>query len=365
MTLAEPNVSITKTLTTTPVDAGDTVVYRFEVVNATGTTVSDAFDLLVVDQLNALLQIQAVTVTVGAPTVYTDTSTIGGVDVNVELSQLQPGQTAIIEVEAVVLVAAPPNAVITNTVDLTYTSLPGGGTVDNPTGSDTPGGSGDDDGERDGSDGTGGVNDYVDDSDASFTLDGYAVEKLFESSSADHTTDPFVTIGEVVTYTLVVTLPEGTMPAVVLTDTLPDGMQYVGYVLDTSGFVGTITNNPPTVVTAGGSGDDVRFEFGDIVVTANNVSADNTFSLLVSAVVLDVSGNVGYPPSQTDLDNGVALQVDDGPVVTDGPVTVTVVEPRMEIDKLHRTSCGPGRRRCYGDAYRLQHRHINRIRSQS
>ena len=63
----------------------------------------------------------------------------------------------------------------TNTARVTYTSLPGPrGTLINPTGSQTPGASGTDTGERDGSDGEGGaVDDYADsDSEALASVSG-------------------------------------------------------------------------------------------------------------------------------------------------------------------------------------------------
>ncbi len=75
-----------------------------------------------------------------------------------------------------------------------------------------------------------------------------------------------MTIGEILTYALTVTLPEGTTPSLTLVDDLPPGLAYVAgsTTVDTTGFNGTVP--VPTVTNTGGSGDDVTFSFGAISV---------------------------------------------------------------------------------------------------
>ena len=106
---------------------------------------------------------------------------------------------------------------------LVYTSLPGTGTTGNPTGSDTPGGSGGDTGERDGSDGTTAMDDYTDTAPATVTVSSPSLEKTIVATSQPSTgseagtdlNDPGiedVAVGETVTYQLIATLPEGMTP---------------------------------------------------------------------------------------------------------------------------------------------------------
>ena len=101
---------------------------------------------------------------------------------------------------------------VTNSADVDWTSLPG-----------TP------DEERDGADGPGGfLDDHAATDSVSFTTDEAELAKELVATSASHTADTDVAVGEVVTYRLTVTLPEGVTPSITVTDTLPDGIDLRG-----------------------------------------------------------------------------------------------------------------------------------------
>jgi len=141
-----------------------------------------------------------------------------------------------------------------------------------------------------------------------------------------------VTIGEEVTYSLTISLPEGTTTGMVVTDVLPAGLQYVAgsLALDTTGFGGTVAL--PTVTGGASDGDDVVMTFGTVTVTGDNDTLNNAFTLTLRALVLDVPGNTGYP-TQTNLNNSATLQIGSGTVYKSGTATTPVVEPHLTLSK--------------------------------
>ncbi len=99
-----------------------------------------------------------------------------------------------------------------------------------------------------------------------------------------------MTIGDTVTYRIDVTLPEGNIPSLVLTDTLPAGLQYVTNSLDvnTTDFEGSFETDPPSVSV---SGQELTIDFGNATVTSDNQVDNNSFYLTFQAKVLDVAAN--------------------------------------------------------------------------
>jgi large repetitive protein len=320
VTVVEPVISnLQKTVTTTPKDAGDTVVYTLTYSN-TGNAA--AFDVRLLDTLDPTLDLLSVVVDTTAPN-SVDASTLGlGGQVDVSLPKLLPGEAATVTVTARVSGTVNPGAIVANTSNLTYTSLPGS----RGTGDVAPGLSGAVDGERDGS---GAVNDYRAQASASFTVAGPTFAKTLRGTSAAHTAGSDVTIGETVTYALAVTLPEGTTPALRVVDSLPAGLGYLAASVDRTGFLGTVPE--PTINATIGVGGDVTLDFGETLVTPDNDPTNNTFVVVVTARVLDEPGNVGVAP-RTALDNQATLSVG-GTTIAATPVTVTVTEPKLSIDK--------------------------------
>jgi len=332
VTVVEPSITnVNKTASPTTGDAGDTITYTVTYSNASGASNTTAFEVRLVDVLPAGLQLNLASVNgalTGGATGLTNAS--AGNTVDVTLSNVPVGGGLILVYTAEILPAAMPGQIITNTASITYTSLPGSnGSTSNPTGSSTPGGGGTDTGERDGS---GGHNDYADSDPASVTITGDAISKALESTSAAHTSGANVTIGEVLTYSLAITLPEGSTPTLVVTDVLPSGLQFITGTVDNAGFNGALPT--PTITGGAANGDDAVFTFGAITVVNDNVPSNNTFRILVRVRVLDVAGNVGLnPPGQTVLPNSAQMRAGSAGQVTSNIVNVTVVEPRMVMTK--------------------------------
>ena len=280
------------------------------------------------------------TYTVPTPATFAITSGTLGVASGAEL-YLPPNGSVVLKVSGVLAQSVTPNETLANhayvywgSADSTVTARRDGSDVVPPT-LTTPDGSK--------------LNNYGVASGANTTVPVMSASKSLFSTDRTETSGASVTIGEKVTYALKVTLPEGTAPDLTVTDLLPAGMQYDSYQLITAraasqndtgtyllqgDFVGTV----PTPSVSGGTGNGVAvaFTFGSISTTGNNLSTDNSFLVLVTARVLDVVGNVGFsPPGQTTLENSATFDIstDGQSAIASGPVTVTVVEPRMVIGK--------------------------------
>ncbi len=323
--IVEPNFNIAKTIVTPPVDVGDTVVYQLDVTGS----VTDAFDLLITDTLISDLTLGSFSVTApGYTTVDTSSSNIPANYIDVRLDTLQPGDTASVLVTATVKIAVPVGQTIPNTVTLVYSSLPLTGTVGNPTGSDTPGASGAATGERNGS---GGVNDHTATDAVNVTLLEPAILKGVTPSSG--------TIGNLITYTMRITLPEGTTQGLVVEDDIPAGQEYRSHQIISTAAAssGDLTNDfngtlPAPVVTApGGDGVNTTFNFGDTVTTQDGNSTNNTFLIRVTTAVLDAAGNqngalVDNLANLSYTQNGITRTVS-------STIPVTIVEPIVQIGK--------------------------------
>jgi large repetitive protein len=144
---------------------------------------------------------------------------------------------------------------------------------------------------------------------------------LRSRSSADRTT---ATIGEVVTYTVNVTVGEGTTNNVVLSDTLPTGVQFVA-------GSSQIISNPAGMTITGFDPDSVNQTLTIVNPGVNDrpdVVDSASFSISYDVVVLNVPSNQDF----TILTNSVVATADDLPgEISD--VSVTVTEPVLRIGK--------------------------------
>ncbi|TMO83078.1 Ig-like domain-containing protein [Pseudoalteromonas spongiae] len=112
-------------------------------------------------------------------------------------------------------------------------------------------------------------------------------------------------VGDIVTYLLSVTLPEGQANMLNVDVALPAGLEYVASSVnvDTTGFGGVVDTSPTIGITGSvASGQSVAVAFDSpitTVVTGDNVTSNNTFTFTLDATVNDVTANSAISATQT------------------------------------------------------------------
>ncbi len=338
--VAEPVMSVDKAVSgTPPVDAGDSFTYQVNISNNNTGTPATAFDIVMTDTIDSHLVINSAAITAttqGATcqggTPYTHSINTSGQDITLNASCLDVGGNITVEINVTVVDTAPSSLTIPNTAHITWTSLPGThGTTTNPTGSSTPGAPGSDTGERTG------------DSSGGRTWNDYSAQDVVNVSLADPVSvvknapaPTAYTIGEAINYPIVVTLHEGTTLSLRVTDTLPQGLAYLNYHVDASGFNGTL-NGTPTVTTVGDPAtgpSTTTFDFGDTTVNATPGSGTSSFTIYVAAHVLNIPQNQNGD-SRTNSVTAIYVDPDTSSDVTmdGGTQTITIIEPDLNIVK--------------------------------
>jgi uncharacterized repeat protein (TIGR01451 family)/fimbrial isopeptide formation D2 family protein len=319
----EPQPSITKTLNPVAGDAGDSITVTLIVTNSGTAT---AFDLAVSDPLDGpifdISTISAVTTPDGflfSVSTNLPNATVFYISDKAGTSQptnaLVVGERLEFVFNVVLAQTVTPGYVHTNTATLTATTI-------------------------DGTNIFAVERSYTNQSEALLTVSNMTIAKALVGTSANgvvDTTGSDLTIGEIATYRLTVTLPESTITNLTVVDLVPSGMRYVTNTVnvDTTGFGGTLPG-VPSILTAGGDGDDVTIRFdGLTTVTDDNNGANNQFVIDLNMVVLDVPGNTGrVAGSQTVLPNSATIAFGGNPPVsTSGVVVIEVTEPRLTLDK--------------------------------
>ena len=303
-------------------DAGDAVLYS-AVISHQASSLADAFDLTFSSALPAEF----------APAGIADLAvTAAGVDITAKFEiasgtlqtkagesfNLPLGQSAAISFTSALADTVTPKQSLSTSAALTYTSLPGDQTQ---AGSFNPSADVTTDHERAYSASAGAV---------VLTISGADLSKSIYATSQSETASANVAVGEVITYALTISLPEGTSPATLVVDTLPAGLQYVASSasLDTTGFSGTAALDNVTT-----NSNQVTFDLGSISVPGTASTAKHSLTLRFEALVQVVAGNEGLLPGQTALSNSAALTVNSTAQQISNTVTATVVEPQLQVTK--------------------------------
>jgi LPXTG-site transpeptidase (sortase) family protein len=345
--IVEPFLTLDKTHSAlgVTVDAGDVITYSATITNdgsAPTNSTATAFDVDFADTPpSAFLTLNLVSVgysTSGGVTGVVNVSS--GNTVHFTIGSMPVGSQVIITYQVTVRDGVNPGQAIDNNAEVTWTSLPGS----RGTGDQTPGLPGTGNGERDGSNGpAGNPNDYDRTDLATINVHDPMFSKSVESTSAVHTAGNNLAVGEIATFGLLVTLPEGTTPSLQVLDELPAGLAYVPGSMQvitqtnppaTCGSLGadfngiipvpTLTINPP----AGGSGADLTFDFGAATVAGDNIPGNNSFLICFQAVLLNESGNQASPPPLTNTGT-LFIGLD----TFTGSQDLPIVEPVLQIAK--------------------------------
>jgi fimbrial isopeptide formation D2 family protein len=134
-----------------------------------------------------------------------------------------------------------------------------------------------------------------------------------------------VAIGEEVAYSIVIPIPEnGALNDVVVTDSLPSGLVFVG--IDSIVMAPSITG--PATLTPSFSGNDVLFTLGTVTNTDIDNFTTESYSITYTAYV----DNTAYTNDNDSLQNTVELRRSDGVAHAVAP-QLRIVEPTLTFDK--------------------------------
>ena len=331
--IAEPRLTINKLATPQAgLDAGDLVTFTIVVTNVTGANATTAFDTVLTDVVDSRLALQS-PISIEAPGYAVVTNTTSGNSITVTVSELRAGDRMTVTAISRVVSSTAAGSAIPNAANARFTSLPGiSGTVPNSTTSVITGTPGITFGERDGS---GNFNNYTATASTSMTLTTPAFRKGVLWPGAGQ---PQLTIGDEITFTLLVTLPEGVTQNVSVLDSLPAGLVYsssqvITQAAQSSGvlsadFAGTVTS--PAITQPGGN---VLFTFGNLTTTDDNDAGNNTFLINLTARIANNNSN----QNGTLLTNTASMTYTN-PItgvtgLNGGNVLVRVIEPRLTAQK--------------------------------
>lgn len=338
LTIVEPDLSIVVSDgTPSPVDAGDTVTFTIDIAH-TGTSTADAFNVDLQNLINSAanhLQYLAGSLTVsnvGGAT--SGTNSVAGGDLNLVWASFPIGATSRVTFSAVVKNSAPASTVLTDAGTLQWTSLPGDVTIAQASNSLSV--------ERTGNTSNVGAvaNDYSTNDIGTVTTSPPTSGKSIVTTSMPQTgTSQFnatrtdLAIGELVTYSINVVLPEGTN-TLTITDQLPFAPGVLEYVSARVNAVGSqLTLSAPTIVASDtnvdGFSDRAIFSFGSVINSPDGVSnSSDVVEVYIVARVVDVPGN----SNSTVLINNATINVSGVSNVVSAEVEI--VEPQLLIDKV-------------------------------
>ncbi len=328
--LIEPDLDLTKTASPALVAAGGTVSYEIEIDNPAASLGAPAFDVelndVLDDQVNldvgsvvVTRTINGVSTTLTAPADYVQTITLvpgGNDELNITLAQINERETITVSYTGTVVEDVDANTLLENIVGLTFDSTP------------------EDDSALDNDD-----RDYSLTTSADVRTNSPNMEKevVDGSSSYAETTGNELGIGETVTYEFTITVPDGATDALVLTDTLPAGMQYISSEIVSIGSDITVDNGAVGAFGTNGGGAATVFDFGNVLdVFDTDADPADPNDQIVVRLTAQVVATGATPANGDDLVNVGTVTFTDGEGDTqtvEDDATVTVVEPDMIIAK--------------------------------
>lgn len=167
--------------------------------------------------------------------------------------------------------------------------------------------------------------------DALVDIADVVVDKTIVGTNQSFTSGTDVAIGELITYQVVVTIPEGHSSGVTLVDTMDAGLALVsldsligsaGVTTDfIGGFAAVLAN---AVVT--NSGGRITFDFGNMINAVTNDNLPDTVTLTYTVAVLNSSTN----NEGTQLNNHAVWTTDEGGGSDNAP-NVTIVEQHVTV----------------------------------
>lgn len=336
VTVVEPLVGVNKNVSpTTPPVAGDILHYTVDLAASAGANFSTAFDVSVVDtlsvglayvpgsaRLNGVLLADPALSGDGVTTPQTLTWTEAALQ-----ADIAEGATVRVEYDVRVLNGVTPAQVLANTATARWTSLDGASAN-----------------ERNGS-GSPAENDYAaSDSTSLGAPDNttFAKSRLTDTFNAG---DASLRVGDFVDYELRIGLQEGTHNNLVVTDTLPAGLAFVGTVSingDTSAPYGAAAPFTHADVTPAVAGTSVTWTLGTVTNNADGNAGNDVFVIVYRARVQNNDTLAQLPSTQT-LTNNAALNYTVGGAAVlpkTAAQAVSVLQPALSVSKSVTSSIG-------------------------
>jgi|GEM_PF-447852 len=300
--IVEPWLTVTKSFNPNTIEGGQTTTVTIQVSNTRSNARSTAYNVIITDSLAGASQIFDLNsvVEVSTPSGFVfNYNPLTGI-LTYTGGNLNQGQTLNFTFNITALETPYIGPVYNNTANATYWSMPWVGGVPDPD-----------------------SRNYTDSGWAVVRTGDPKITKIVEDSTI-HGNTGYLTIGEVVTYKILVTLPQGLKTNLTITDLLPVGFSYNAsqYILDATGFAGTLGT-----LSVSGSGQNIIFAFNGIT---NSTTTNNTFYLLFNVTVLNHTSNI----NGTTKTNNAALNWTENtrpPFITS--VNTTIVEPKLTVNK--------------------------------
>jgi large repetitive protein len=162
-----------------------------------------------------------------------------------------------------------------------------------------------------------------------------AIAKLIVSSSEAYTAGSDVVIGEIVTYSVTISVPEGRSSNTRFVDALDPGLAFVDVVSVTSTPGITV---PSTTATFDSAARNLSINFGNVEnIIGNTNGADETITVVYRAVAINVAVN----QSGVAQNNTATATVSDrfgNDISQQSYSSVTIVEPVLTLDKTASTA---------------------------
>lgn len=331
VTILEPTLRIDKTASPTTGDQGDTITFTL-VVSHSGASNTNAFDITLSDVIPAGLTYVGGSLLNTAGVVPSALAASAGT-ISATWSSLtkSPAQTSTLQFRATVDLGVIDGSVLTNRANIAWTSLPGNVTtaqsayntlsVERTGSTSDPGGT---------------ANDYRASDPATVTINSPSLLKTL----TDPAVAPYnVVIGQIATYQVTITLPEGVAPNARLVDTLDAGLAVVNLpdlatnitIVAAPAISTSIPGGFPAIVAAGvvpADGSSLTLNFGNLTNSDTNNLTAETIVITYRVVVLNTAAN---DAGQTR--NNSAGFTSTGTSITRSAPNVTIIEPVLEVTK--------------------------------
>ena len=348
--LTEPHLSVTKETSPPsipPVDAGDTVSFQINVVH-TASPVVPAYDVILEDIIPTGLTYVPTTLNCAVGTLVPDTCNVTAGVLTATWAVFPTTGVTVITFNTTVDTTVNPGTFITNTALAQWTSL--SGPIVGPLSPYNTNSC-----ERTSNIaplpycGTG--NDYSHTDQAGISIASVGLTKAVRDTSepstgaAEHR--PFIddlTVGETATFHITATIPEGTTPQVIITDTLPytNGIMEVvsAQLVSVGGNLLPDLDPPDITITdvqlGDGLDDTVTFDFGQVLNNPDgSVTPDDQLVVEVVGRLVDEAANI----NGDELTNSASVQFGMGLNAT-ASAPVDVVEPLLRVVKTGNATEG-------------------------